>query len=85
MTNAIYVIYKVSDWRKYWFNDPNAVLIANGLNHWEARRRMRELNKNDFNGPRHPDGQPIGRFKICTQDNWDKDRKQLQKQQIELF
>lgn len=73
----MYVVYKVEDWRKYWFNDLNPVIAETGLIVWQARQKVRELNRQDFDGPLHPDGCPIGRYKYCSQADWDKERKQV--------
>jgi hypothetical protein len=70
---SVYVVYKVTDWRKYWYNDPNPVVVKTGLNAWEARRISLELSRKDFDGPLHLDGRPIGLHKYCRQENWDRD------------
>lgn len=76
----VFTIYKVTDWTKYSHNDPGATLIQSGLKGWEALQKIKELNKNDFDGPLHPDGCPIGRYKYCTQKQWDEDRIQFMEQ-----
>ena len=76
----VFIIYKVTDWTKYCHNDSGAILIQSGLKGWEALQKIRELNKNDYDGPLHSDGSPIGRYKYCTQKQWDKDRIQFMEQ-----
>lgn len=78
----IFVVYKVSDWRKYWSDDPNAELVKTGINAWDARRIIRQLNANDFDGPLHPSGQPIGRYKYCSQENRITDRQGFSRQKL---
>lgn len=78
----VFVVYKVSDWRKYWFDDPDAVLVRTGLYAWKARKISDEMSRNDFDGPLHPDGHPIGLHKYCSQEDWDKDREKFRQQDL---
>jgi len=73
-----YVVYRVVDQFKYWFNDSNPQLIKTGMYYWDARALMRELQKSP-DIPKSPGGYPQTLYKLCRLDEWNKH------QQTQLF
>lgn len=74
---SLFVVYKVTDWRKYWFNDPDAELVKDGLTAWDARLLIRRLNK--VNNCSH-----LSLYKgPVLRSDWDKDRAKFAR--IDLF
>jgi hypothetical protein len=59
-----FIVYRVSHWTLYFFNDPKAELIEPGLTYWEASMRCNELQKLS--------GEPFHllRYKVCHIDDW---------------
>lgn len=55
-----YLVYKVSDWGLYYFNDPNAEIYKIGLTHYEAFRLCDQLNG--------AGGLPY--YKCCHEKDW---------------
>ncbi|WP_434132732.1 hypothetical protein KIAC18_000273 [Sporomusa sphaeroides] len=76
------VVYRVQNQFKYFDNDENPVLIKAGLDWWEARQLIRELNWAPGQ-PLTPAGYPQVLHKLCRQAEWDLE--QQKRNTISLF